>query len=146
MVRDLGRSLGKQVNLEIVGRDDPGRPRHPGKARGAARPSSAQRRRPRHRAARGAPGAGKPAEGSVRLEARHSAGTLQIIVADDGRGIDLERLREAVFARRLSNAETAARLSEAELLEFLFLPGFTLKTGSPRSPDAALAWTLYRQW
>ena len=34
--------------------------------------------------------AGKPAEGVVRLEARHSAGALQIIVSDDGRGVDLE--------------------------------------------------------
>ena len=69
--------------------------------------------------------AGKPAEGVVRLEARHSAGALQIIVSDDGRGIDLDELREAVVERNLTKAEIAAKLREAELLEFLFLPGFT---------------------
>jgi len=69
--------------------------------------------------------AGKPAEALLRIEARHNAGRLQVTVADDGRGIDLERLRAAVIERRLSNAETAAKLNDAELLEFLFLrPGF----------------------
>src|SRR5260221_6314306 len=52
---------------------------------------------------------------------------LQIVVADDGAGIDLDKLRDIVIQRQLTNAETAARLSEAELLEFLFLPGFTMK-------------------
>jgi two-component system, chemotaxis family, sensor histidine kinase and response regulator WspE len=70
---------------------------------------------------------GKPAEGLVRLEAGHLAGVLQIIVSDDGRGIDLNQLREKIVARNLTNAETAAKLSESELLEFLFLPGFTVK-------------------
>src|SRR5439155_279982 len=63
--------------------------------------------------------AGKPAEAVVHLEARHSAGMLQIIVSDDGCGIDLDKLREAVVRRNLTNAETARKLSEAELLEFL---------------------------
>src|SRR5204862_6494455 len=45
-----------------------------------------------------------------------------------GRGMDLEKGREAVVKRRLTNSETAARLSESELLDFLFLPGFTMKT------------------
>jgi two-component system sensor histidine kinase and response regulator WspE len=71
--------------------------------------------------------AGKPAEGVVRLEARHSAGLLQIIATDDGRGMDLDKLRLAIVARNLTNAETARKLSEAELLEFLFLPGFSTK-------------------
>jgi two-component system, chemotaxis family, sensor histidine kinase and response regulator WspE len=71
--------------------------------------------------------AGKPAEAVLRIEARHNAGRLQVTVADDGRGIDLERLRAAVIERKLSNAETAAKLNDTELLEFLFLPGFSLK-------------------
>ena len=72
--------------------------------------------------------AGKAAEGVVRLEATHSAGALQIVVSDDGRGIDLDKLRETVVKRRLANAEIAGKLSESELLEFLFLPGFTMKS------------------
>ena len=71
--------------------------------------------------------AGKPDEGTLRLEARHSAGRLHITLTDDGRGVDLDRLRERVVARKLLNAEAAQALSEAELLEFLFLPAFTLK-------------------
>lgn len=73
-------------------------------------------------------GAGKPAEGVIRLEASHSAGMLQIVVADDGAGVDLERLRAAIVARGLTQQAVAEALTEAELLEFLFLPGFTMKT------------------
>ena len=69
--------------------------------------------------------AGKPAGGTIRLEAHHRAGTLQIVLSDDGRGIDLERLRYKVVERGLTVAAVAARLSEAELLDFLFLPGFS---------------------
>jgi two-component system sensor histidine kinase and response regulator WspE len=126
-VRDLGRSLGKRVKLEIVGastqvdRDILEKLDAPlGHLLRNAVDHGIEA--PEERLA-----AGKPAEGTVRLEARHSAGRLQILVSDDGRGIDLDRLREAVVARKLSNAETAARLSESELLDFLFLPGFTLK-------------------
>jgi two-component system sensor histidine kinase and response regulator WspE len=72
--------------------------------------------------------AGKPAEGVITLEARHSAGMLQITIGDDGAGIDLEAVRAAVVQRRLASAETSARLSDAELLEFLFLPGFSMRT------------------
>ena len=71
--------------------------------------------------------AGKPEEGTLRLEARHSAGRLHVTLSDDGRGVDLERLRARVVERKLINAEAAQALSEAELLEFLFLPAFTLK-------------------
>jgi two-component system sensor histidine kinase and response regulator WspE len=71
--------------------------------------------------------AGKPEEGTVCLEAHHVAGRLHIILSDDGRGVDLERLRDRIVARNLLNAEAARALSEAELLEFLFLPAFTLK-------------------
>jgi two-component system sensor histidine kinase and response regulator WspE len=42
-------------------------------------------------------------------------------------GIAFDKLREAVVERNLTNAETACKLSEAELLEFLFLPGFTMR-------------------
>lgn len=70
---------------------------------------------------------GKPAEARIRLEAGHRAGMLIITVADDGQGIALEPLRTRIVARGLTSAETAQRLSEAELLEFLFLPGFTMK-------------------
>jgi two-component system sensor histidine kinase and response regulator WspE len=52
---------------------------------------------------------------------------LQITLADDGRGIDPRRLRENVVARGLATAAMAEQLTEAELLEFLFLPGFSTR-------------------
>lgn len=69
--------------------------------------------------------AGKPAAGTITLEARHRAGMLHVTVSDDGGGIDLDRLRKKVVDRGLNSAEVTARLTEAELLEFLFLPGFS---------------------
>ncbi|MBM3981320.1 MAG: hybrid sensor histidine kinase/response regulator [Planctomycetes bacterium] len=69
--------------------------------------------------------AGKPAAGTITLEARHRAGMLHVTVSDDGAGIDLNRLREKVIDRGLNAPDVAARLTEAELLEFLFLPGFS---------------------
>jgi two-component system sensor histidine kinase and response regulator WspE len=127
MVRDLGRTLGKQVRLEVVGEsaqvdrdilqklDAPlGHLLRNAVDHGVEKPN--ERR-----------AVGKPAEAVVRLEARHSAGMLQITVSDDGGGIDLDKLRQTVIARKLTTEETAEKLSEAELLEFLFLPGFTMR-------------------
>jgi len=71
--------------------------------------------------------AGKPETGTIRLEARHRAGRLLITLCDDGRGIDPERLRARVVERGLAGVAMAEQLSEAELQEFLFLPGFTTK-------------------
>jgi two-component system sensor histidine kinase and response regulator WspE len=127
MVRDLARSLGRRVKLEIVG--------------GATRVDRdilAKLDAPLGHLLRNAidhglespearEAAGKSPEGLVRVEARHSAGALHIIVSDDGSGVDLEKLREAVIARKLTTREASRALSEAELLEFLFLPGFTMK-------------------
>ncbi|ANB74470.1 hybrid sensor histidine kinase/response regulator [Paraburkholderia phytofirmans OLGA172] len=70
---------------------------------------------------------GKSEEGTLTLDARHTAGALLITVTDDGAGIDLDALRASIVRKKLASAETAARLSEAELLEFLFLPGFSLR-------------------
>ena len=127
MVRDLARSLNKQVKLEIVG---PGTQVDRDVLEKLDAPLGHLLRNaidhgiesPDDRRA-----ADKPPESVVHLEARHSAGMLQIIVSDDGCGIDLDRLRAAIIQRKLTTAEIAGKLSEAELLEFLFLPGFTMK-------------------
>lgn len=52
---------------------------------------------------------------------------LSLELIDDGAGIDLERLRSSIVERALSPADTVARMSDAELLTFLFLPGFSLR-------------------
>lgn len=71
--------------------------------------------------------AGKSSRGTILLEASHRAGMLFVTLEDDGRGVDPEAVRRAVIERKLANPEQAERLSDAELLEFLFLPGFSLK-------------------
>ena len=127
MVRDAARSLGKEVKLKILGESTP-----------VDRDVLERVEAPLGHLLRNAadhaielPGervaAGKPREGAIRLEARHSAGMLLIEISDDGRGIDPEALRRAVVAKQLTTAELAAELTEPELLEFLFLPGFTMK-------------------
>ena len=127
-VRDLGRELGKQVRLEIVGART--RVDRDVLARLEAPLAHLLRNAVDHgiesaeqRAARG-----KPPEGTVTLEARHSAGTLMIEVSDDGGGIDLSTLRTEVVSRELASPETASKLDDDELLEFLFLPGFSTRS------------------
>jgi two-component system sensor histidine kinase and response regulator WspE len=69
--------------------------------------------------------AGKKPEGKITVEARHVAGMLNITVRDDGRGISLPRLKAKIVEKGLASAEMAESLTKAELLEFLFLPGFS---------------------
>jgi two-component system chemotaxis sensor kinase CheA len=66
---------------------------------------------------------GKPAEGTVRLSAEHRGGRIVIEVADDGRGIDRDRVREKAIERGLVSAH--ASLSDEETDNLIFLPGFS---------------------
>ena len=126
MLRDLGRSLGKQVRLEIEGdntqvdRDVLERLEAPlthllrnAVDHGIEPPALRARK-------------GKPEEGVVQLRARHHAGMLVLEVSDDGAGIDLERVAQAVIKRRFATAEQVEQMTEEELLAFLFLPGFSM--------------------
>ncbi|MDH1442627.1 hybrid sensor histidine kinase/response regulator [Pseudomonas sp. GD03721] len=126
MLRDLGRSLGKQVRLEIEGentqvdRDVLERLEAPlthllrnAVDHGIEPPALRARK-------------GKPEEGVVQLRARHHAGMLVLEVSDDGAGIDLERVAQAVIKRRFATAEQVEQMTEDELLAFLFLPGFSM--------------------
>jgi two-component system sensor histidine kinase and response regulator WspE len=127
MVRDLARSLGKEANLTIAGEDTL-----------VDRDILARIEGPLNHMLRNAVdhglempqqriAAGKPAAGAIRLEARHRNGMLSIVISDDGAGVDLERIRQAVVKRKLASAAMAEAMSKAELLEFLFLPAFSLK-------------------
>ncbi len=51
-----------------------------------------------------------------------------ITLRDDGKGIDREQLKKRIVDRDLASAETVEMLSDAELLEFIFLPGFSTRT------------------
>lgn len=69
----------------------------------------------------------KPPGGRLTLEARHSAGMLTVVISDDGRGIDMDTLRETVVRKGLTSRDLATKMSEEELIEFLFLPGFSTR-------------------
>ena len=125
MVRDLAKQAGKQIHLDIVGattqvdRDILDQLEAPlthmlrnAIAHGIESPVERQ-------------AAGKPAEGRITITAAHRAGMLSITVSDDGNGIDLQQLRQSVVQKGLTTAALAAQLSDSELLEFLFLPGFS---------------------
>jgi len=127
IVRDFARSLGKEVQLSIEGVATPvdrdildlldapiGHLLRNAIDHGIELPAE--------RVA-----CGKPPIATVTLSARHNAGKLLIAVADDGGGIDTEAVRQAVVARRQADEATAARMTEHELLQFLLLPGFSLR-------------------
>lgn len=125
MVRDLAKELNKKVRLDVSGRDTP-----------VDRDILDKLESPLGHLLRNAVdhgiespevriSSGKPAEGRIVLDAQHRAGMLLITISDDGRGIDLNRLRQNIVERKLINQEIAQKLTENELLEFLFLPGFS---------------------
>ena len=68
---------------------------------------------------------GKPAEGHLCLRAFHEGGQVNIEVTDDGGGIDPIRIRDKAVERALISREQAGRMSERELLQLIFLPGFS---------------------
>ena len=124
-VRDLARQLGKDARLEIVGESVP-----------VDRDILARLDAPLNHLLRNAldhgiempderRNAGKAPQATLRVEARHHAGMLRIRVSDDGRGIDLEGLRQRIVRRSLATSDMAAAMNRQELLEFLFLPGFS---------------------
>ena len=68
---------------------------------------------------------GKPHRGTITVRLQQSGEVLRITVEDDGRGIDLERVREKAVSRRVVSAEQAAELDEPALYALLFTPGFS---------------------
>ena len=104
MVREVARELGKQVRFEVRG-----------ESTGVDRDILEKLEAPLNHLIRNAldhaieppeerEAAGKDPTGLVRLEARHSAGMLQITLTDDGRGVDPARLRAKVVERGLATA------------------------------------------
>jgi len=124
-VRDAAKSAGKHVDLDLSGSEteldnniiqqisDP--------LVHLVRNSVAHGiERPEDRAA-----TGKPDLGKVALRAYHRGNHIYIEVEDDGRGIDYERVKQSAIERGLVSPETADRLTERDLREMLFHPGFT---------------------
>jgi len=68
---------------------------------------------------------GKPAQGTVRLNAYHQGNQVVVEVSDDGRGVDAPKIRSKAIELGLTTPEEAAKLTEAETLNFIFRPGFS---------------------
>ena len=69
--------------------------------------------------------AGKPAEGVVRLRACHEGSHVIVEVHDDGAGMKIERIRQKAVERQLIPAQRAEQMNEREILQLIFLPGFS---------------------
>ena len=126
LVRQVAGELGRQVRLEITG--------------GAGeldRGMLEKMRAPLEHMLRNAIGhgielpaqreaAGKPVQGSLRISLVQQANDIVVQVSDDGRGLDLARLRTSAVAAGLLSADAA--LSEAELAALIFEPGLSTAT------------------
>ncbi len=125
MVRDLARQLGKNVHFELLGQRT-----------NVDREILEKLEAPLTHLIRNAVdhgldtpterlAAGKSEHGRIVVEARHAAGMLSITISDDGRGVDLDRLRQKIIEKKLQKPDIVKSLNEKELLDFLFLPGFS---------------------
>jgi two-component system sensor histidine kinase and response regulator WspE len=127
LVRDTAAELGKKVRFEVTGertevdRDILERMRAP--LEHLLRNSLDHGlEMPEERSAKG-----KSAEGTIRIRARHENGRLAVTLDDDGRGVDIGAVSERAIERGLVRSSVASLLSEGEILEFLFLPGFSTR-------------------
>jgi two-component system chemotaxis sensor kinase CheA len=68
---------------------------------------------------------GKSGEGTIALRAYHEGGQVNIEIRDDGAGINAERVKEKAIEKGLISADQAARMSEREAFNLVFLPGFS---------------------
>lgn len=68
---------------------------------------------------------GKPEAGSLRVAARMRGGNVVFEITDDGRGIDVEKIRASAVTKGLMTAEQAKAASKFDLLELIFVPGFS---------------------
>ncbi len=69
--------------------------------------------------------AGKPAEGVLRIAASHQDGHVVITIADDGGGINLDKVKAKALERNLVTREALASMSDGEAVNLIFLPGFS---------------------
>lgn len=125
IVRDLAQAIGKEIKLEIEGEDveldkavieSIGDPLthivRNSVDHGVETPEQRERM-------------GKPRQAVVKLHAYHEAGKVVIEVSDDGRGIDTDAVREKAAQQKLVDPQHLAKMTEKELINLIFLPGFS---------------------
>jgi two-component system chemotaxis sensor kinase CheA len=125
IVRDLSQSLGRRVRLQVEGQDteldkslleaikDPLTHAVRNAVDHGIEPPEVRQ------------AAGKDPEGTLKLRAAQEGSHVIIEVSDDGAGIAVEKVRQKAIERGLITAERAANQSERELLQLIFLPGFS---------------------
>jgi two-component system, chemotaxis family, sensor kinase CheA len=125
LVRDLSTKLGKDVELELVGRDTEldrtvvdalGDPLVHLVRNSLDHGLEDSATRLAH---------GKPATGTLTISARHAGGSVVIEVRDDGRGVDPAAVAQKALSQGLIDADQAASLDMRGALELLFAPGFS---------------------
>ena len=128
VVRDLARSLKKEITLELVGEETD---LDKNLVEALADPLVHLVRNsvdhgiemPDDRAA-----AGKPRMGTVQLSASQEGDHILLTIEDDGKGMDPEKLKEIAISRGVLDADAAARMSDVEAFNLIFAPGFSTKT------------------
>jgi two-component system, chemotaxis family, sensor kinase CheA len=125
IVRDLSGELGKQIELEMHGADteldrqvldlikDP-------LTHMVRNSADHGLETPAERAA-----AGKPEQGTIRLSAYHEGGHIIICIADNGRGLNTERIKAKALSNGLVTEADLEKMSEAQIHKFIFAPGFS---------------------
>ena len=125
VVRDLSQELGKKIDLDMHGSDteldrqildiikDP--LTHMVRNSADHGLESPEQRR----------AAGKPEKGTIRLSAYHEGGHIIIQIADDGRGLNLDRIRRKVVETGLATEAELERMSESQVQKFIFHPGLS---------------------
>ena len=125
IVRDLSNELGKQIDLEMQGAEteldrqvldlikDP-------LTHMVRNSADHGLEKPEERRA-----AGKPEHGRIRLSAYHEGGHIIIQIADDGRGLDTDRIKAKAIAQGLVSESDIEKLTEAQIHKFIFAPGIS---------------------
>ncbi|MEJ1160899.1 hybrid sensor histidine kinase/response regulator [Prosthecomicrobium sp. N25] len=125
VVRDLAQELGKQIELEMIGQDteldrqvlelikDP-------LTHMVRNSADHGLETPEQRKA-----AGKPEKGTIKLSAYHEGGHIIIEIADDGRGLNVDKIRQKVVENGLATEAELEKMTEQQINKFIFAPGFS---------------------
>jgi len=127
MVRDLAKTLGKEVDLEIIGEDtevDKSVIEHIGDPLVHIIRNSIDHgiESPEERVSKG-----KPQKGKIVIDAYQKGTQIVIDISDDGKGIDIEAIKSKAITRGLVTVEEAEKMSDDAIINLIFLPGFSTK-------------------
>ncbi|ODA44190.1 Signal transduction histidine kinase CheA [Thermodesulfovibrio sp. N1] len=127
MVRDLARTLGKDIDLEIIGEDtevDKSVIEHIGDPLVHIIRNSIDHgiESPDERVSKG-----KPPKGKITINAYQKGTQIVIDIVDDGKGIDVEAVKAKAITRGLITLEEAEKMSDDAIINLIFLPGFSTK-------------------